>query len=260
MIVDYHMHVKSDLYGKQRPEEYIKVAKSKGLDEIGFSDHFSVYPVYYSMKREKLPEYVKIVQVLKNKADITLKLGIEMDYAPKIENQTKKIIDKYPFDYVIGSLHFIDDWEFENPKEIPNYKKWNIYELYQMYFNLLRKLANSKLFNIIGHADIIKKLGFKPQKNINDILKDTIKVFKKNKVCIEVNTTGLKTPCKEIYPSEKFLRICFDYGIPITLGSDAHCPRFVGQNFDKAISLIRKVGYDKIATFKNRKIKLVELG
>lgn len=266
MLVDYHMHVMTDLYGKSKPEEYIEVAKERGIDEIGFSDHFHVNVKYdttgvlkYSMRYEDLPKYVKMVQELKRTAGIPLKLGIEMDYVPNLEDKIKKIIDSYPFDYIIGSIHFVNNFGFDNPKEISEYKKWEIFKLYQLYFDLIQKLAKSGLFNIIGHVDIIKIFGFKPRKDTTDILKDTIEIFKKNNVCIEVNTSGLNKPCKEIYPSEKFLKLCFASGVLITLGSDAHNPRNVGQYFDKAISLIKKVGYEKISIFENRKMKLVEI-
>jgi len=259
MIVDYHMHVMTDLEGKHKPEEYIEIAKEKAIDEIGFSDHFHIEGKYYSLRYEELSKYVKMVQELKKTVGISLKLGIEIDYVPNLEDEIKKIIDSYPFDYIIGSIHFIDNWEFGSSKEISVYKKWDIYKLYQIYFTLLQKLAESGLFNIIGHADIIKIFGFRPKENITDILKDTVEIFKRSKVCIEVNTNGLNKPCKETYPSEKFLKMCFDSEVPITLGSDAHKPKDVGQHFDKAISLIKKIGYERISIFENRKMKLVEL-
>ena len=76
---------------------------------------------------------------------------------------------------------------------------------------------------------------------------------------IEINTAGLAKPCKEIYPSKKFLKICFNEKIPIALGSDAHVPEDVGRYFDEAIKLAKEVGYTKIVQFTRRKRKLVEI-
>ena len=97
MLVDYHMHVTTDLWGDHKPEEYIEVAKKKGLDEIGFSDHFHVGVeddvdgvLDYSMKYEQLPDYVQRTLELKRIAGIVLKLGIEMDYLPNHENEIRK--------------------------------------------------------------------------------------------------------------------------------------------------------------------------
>jgi histidinol-phosphatase (PHP family) len=260
MIVDYHMHTLADVYGKHEPVEYIKIAKEKNLDEIGFSEHFHIKPKYYSLKYKQLPEYIKMVQSLKNTAGIPLKLGIEMDFVPGLEEEIRKIIESNPFDYIIGSVHFIGNWDFDNPEKISSYDKWDLYKLYQVYFNMIKQAAKSKLFNIIGHIDLIKIFGFKPKRDISNLLEDTIEILGKCNVCIEVNTSGLRKPCREIYPSEKLLKMSFDKGVQITLGSDAHKPEDVGRDFDKAIFLIRKVGYKKIATFENRKMKLVELG
>jgi histidinol-phosphatase (PHP family) len=259
MLVDYHMHVKFDTTGKKEPIEYVKVAKTKGLDEIGFSDHFNFFPNDYSMNEEELSDYAKMIKELKNKVKMPLRFGIEMDYIPDFEKRIKSILKLYRFDYVIGSIHLIDGWLFDDQKKISGYNRWNKYALYQRYFELLRKAAESKMFNIMGHADIIKIFNFKPRKDIGDIMEETAVAFMKSKVCVEINTKGLEKPCKEMYPSEKFLKICFEHGIPITLGSDAHCPRNVGRNFDKAVTLAKRIGYDKIATFENRKMKLMDL-
>jgi len=106
---------------------------------------------------------------------------------------------------------------------------------------------------------LIKKFGFKPKTDISDLYQATAKVFKKNDVCVEVNTSGLRHPCKEIYPAKQFLRICYDEGVPITFGSDAHMPEDIGRDFDKAISLVKEVGYEHIIIFTGRMKQLVRI-
>lgn len=258
MLVDYHMHTTlSD--GKGKHEEYIKEAVRKGLGEIGFSDHYCFKEEWWSMKFKDIPRMVERVSLLKGKYEIPVKLGMEMDFLPGFEGRIRKLIETYPFDYVIGSVHFIGEWQFEDSKKIADYKKWDIDELYKVYFNLVQKAAESGLFDIIGHVDLIKKLGFRAKGDISDILRETAEVLKKNNVCIEINSSGLERACKEMYPSEKFLRICFDNGVPITLGSDAHKPEDVGNHFDRALELAKKVGYRKIAVFTKRKRRFAEI-
>jgi histidinol-phosphatase (PHP family) len=87
----------------------------------------------------------------------------------------------------------------------------------------------------------------------------TIESLKKGNVCVEVNTNGLHAPCNEIYPNKLFLKLCFERGIPVTLGSDAHSPESVGQEFDKALVLLREVGYARIARLTKRKRELIDL-
>jgi len=79
-------------------------------------------------------------------------------------------------------------------------------------------------------------------------------------MCVEINTAGLRKPCHEVYPSEKLITICFDNGLPITLGSDAHTPQEVGADFDKAAALLRKIGYVEIVRFSDRHREFVEFG
>jgi len=263
MLIDYHMHFMShDIDKVSKSVEYIKVAKSKGLSEIGFSDHFTVKKIGhidYSMDYEELIKYIEAMQKLKKNSDFPVKIGLEMDFIPGFEKLIEKSLKAYPFDYVIGSVHFIKDFAVDDPLSISVYEKSNISKLYEEYFNLVKQAAKSRLFDIIGHIDIIKIFGFKPKDDITNLLEEVADTLKENKVCVEINTRGLSKPCKEIYPSEKLLKICFDKGIPITLGSDAHNPEEVGRYFDKALKLVNSIGYNEIARFTKRKMELVKI-
>ena len=258
MLADYHIHTSmSDAKGK--PEEYIETARSRGLAEIGFSDHYHPGEREYSMTHEQVTEYINTIKSLKKKTDFPLKLGIEIDFIPGSESRIQKVIRLDSFDYIIGSVHFIDNWGFDDPKNISEYQKWSIAELYETYFRLVQQCAKSRLFDIIGHLDLVKKFGYEPKTPMNDICMNTVEVLKESKVCVEVNTSGLRAPCGEMYPSEALLRMCYKNGIPITLGSDAHTPEDVGKSFSQALKLIRQVGYEKIAVFTQRRLELVRI-
>lgn len=258
MLIDYHLHTfLSD--GIKKPEDYIEAAIKKNISEIGFSEHLNFKGRDWVMKIADLPTYIEIVDGLKKKAKIPLKLGIEIDFVPEGEEKIRKIIENNPFDYIIGSVHLIGDWCFDCSDEILGYKNWDIDELYKVYFDLIQRTAKSKLFDIIAHPDIIKKFGFRPKNNIEGLLMETVEVFKKNEVCVEVNTSGLDKPCKEIYPSQEFLKMCFDKEIPIILGSDAHKPEEVGRYFGKAMKLVKDIGYTQIVQFTDRERKFVKI-
>ncbi|UCG95950.1 MAG: histidinol-phosphatase HisJ family protein [archaeon] len=229
----------------------------KGLDEIGFANHFCLKkPVWSTSDTASM---IKKVNSLKGSYKIPIKLGVEMDYNPGYEDETRSFIESGKFDYVIGSIHFIGDWNFDSSKNISGYDKWNADELYEVYFNLVKKAAESKLFDIMGHLDLIKKFDYRPESDITDILKRTVDVIGKSEICVEVNTSGLDRPCKEIYPSKEILKLCYDKNIPITLGSDAHAPQEVGRQFDETVKLIKNIGYKKIARFAGRKRSFVEI-
>jgi histidinol-phosphatase (PHP family) len=115
------------------------------------------------------------------------------------------------------------------------------------------------LFDIVGHLDLVKKFGHRPKDDLADLMLRTVETIGKSGMCVEINTSGLRKPCHEIYPSEKLLRMCFDNAIQISFGSDAHAPEDVGNGFDQAIALARRVGYEEITRFTQRKRDSVNL-
>ena len=258
MLIDYHIHTKmSDAKGEF--QDCVKTARRNGLIEIGFSDHFHLRKQEYSMSRARLAKYIENVQTLKKSVDFPVKLGLEVDFVPDLQSELAEFEELKSFDYIIGSVHFIDNWGFDSPRQVAEYQKWNIDELYRVYFSLVQRCAESRLFNIIGHADLIKKFGHKPKSDLTAVYSETVEIIKENDLCVEVNTGGLRMPCKEIYPSRTFLEMCFEKGIPITLGSDAHCPEDVGRDFDQASKLVRAIGFEKTTRFTQRKPELVDL-
>ncbi len=141
-MVDYHMHsILSD--GKDSYEEMIQVAIAKGLDEIGFSDHVCLKPVDWAIRLEDIPVMTRQILDLKVKynGQIKIRYGIEMDYFPGYENELKALIDNIPLDYVIGSIHFIGDWNFDTDQSL--YGKWSNDKLYEKYFTLIQQAAKS---------------------------------------------------------------------------------------------------------------------
>lgn len=256
-MIDYHIHTTRCGHAKGNMKDYVKRARELSLHEIGFADHLPLITKQdpsLTMSIDQLDEYVQSIESLKNEfPDISIKTGIEADYLPGLEEETARLLNAYDFDYVIGSIHFIDGWGFDDSRYIEGYKDWDIYELYAHYFRLVKGAAESSLFDIIGHMDLIKKYNFKPNKDIAPLLEETTRAIKNAGVCVEINTAGLRKPVGEIYPSLEILKICFNAGIPITLGSDAHAPEQVGMDFDQALSYAKQAGYREYAIFSGRK-------
>nr|WP_066634746.1 histidinol-phosphatase HisJ family protein [Desulfolucanica intricata] len=265
MLIDYHLHTIRCGHAEGEMWEYLEESLEKGIGEVGFADHL---PLYFqskearepgiAMDEEELMAYVEDVRrIQKLYPDISIKLGIEADFVPGREDKLLGLLKDLPFDYVLGSVHFIDGWGFDNPDFLAEYQNKDIDQLYCRYFELLQQAALSGIFDSLAHPDLIKKFGFSPKERLTGVYEDTVKVIKKSGICIEVNTAGLRVPAQEIYPAESFLSLCFEQGIPVTLGSDAHKPEHVGQNFAEAEALLRKVGYTHIAKFTGRKREMV---
>ncbi len=256
-MIDYHIHTKLCGHATGEMVDYVKEAIRCELDEIGFSDHMPLADGKennLTMLPDELPGYVNEVMCMKDSfPEIQIKLGIEADYIPGSESYIKEILARYSFDYVIGSVHYIGKWAFDHPKELNEWGRKDIDVVYGEYYESLRESAITSLFDIIGHCDLVKKFGHRPNTGLSKEINETAKVFKEHDVALEINTSGLRKPVNEIYPSSEILRIFQKYGIPIVFGSDAHTPDDVGRDFDKAISLACEAGYEEFVTYKNRR-------
>ncbi len=257
---DYHMHTPLCGHAIGEPYEYVEHAIKMGLKEMGFSDHapfvhkrdpgvtmdISQLSLYYRMIEEVREKYKK---------HITVKISLETDFIPGYEEKTKKIVNDYPFDYVLGSVHFIKDWEFDNPELRAKWDQSDVNQVYHDYYELLRESAKSGMFNIIAHADLVKKFGHRATEDMTAEVAKTAEVFKKTGVAVEINTSGWRKPAKEQYPSLHNLKIYAAHNIPLTFGSDSHDPKDVGKDFDKAFALAKEAGFKEYVLFKNRKIE-----
>lgn len=258
-VVDYHMHTPLCGHAVGEPREYVMRAIESGLTEIGFSDHAPMF-VYQdpkiAMRLDQLPVYHKMIEDVRKQFSkkIAIKIALEADFILGIEDQTKEILAAYPYDYVIGSVHFIDNWGFDNPHDLVSWQGKNIDKVYRQYYNLLRLSAQSKLFDIMGHVDLVKKFGHRPTTDMTTEIMKTAEVFKESGVAVEINTAGLRKPVHEMYPSVDALMIYCREGVPLTFGSDAHAPKEVGEDFAEAFKLARAAGYKEYVTFKQRKI------
>lgn len=259
IISDYHLHTSLCGHASGEPHEYVETAIAKGLREIGFSDHaplVSHRDPGITMDMDQLPEYHRLIETVRDQyADkIKILVGIEADFIPGYEDKTAAILKVYPYDYIIGSVHFIEKWGFDDPIQLYAWKGKDIDEVYKEYYSLLRQSAESGLYNIMAHVDLVKKFGHKPTRNQIDEVERTAAVFSESNVVIEINTSGLRKPIKEMYPSLWNLEIYRAANVKITFGSDSHSPKEVGADFDLAVELARKAGYTEYVLFSGGKI------
>lgn len=261
MIMDYHIHTKDSPDAMGDMEDYIREARKRGIDEIGFSEHiiFHYEKNYPYRPSDFMGTYVQRFIEIKEKSEMSIKLGAEIDFFPNEVSKIREFVQKYPFDYVIGAIHYIGSWAIDSRSQMQEYLKRDILQVYEKYFKIVIELCKSQLFDILAHPDLIKIFGLKPNCNLSELLNETAEAVAESNMCIEANTSGLIRPCAEIYPSNQFLKILHNHRVPITLGSDAHKPEDVGRSFDKIIKLMRKVGYSHACSFELRKRKMEKI-
>jgi histidinol-phosphatase (PHP family) len=260
---DYHMHTPLCRHAVGEPVDYARRAVEIGLTEIGFSDHSPMRQDNFDnwrMNFSQLDEYVAKVRLAQKEfPQLTIRLGLEVDYFPNGEDWIRELAALYPWDYFIGSVHYVSDsWAIDDPQKLSEWKNRDAFEVWQIYFERLAKAAESKLFEIIGHVDLPKKFGIRPAQDYAPLYEKFLNAAKKSGCAIELNTAGLRKDCKEIYPSREILRLAFQKNVPITFGSDAHAPKEVGLNFAEAIQLAREVGYQESCRFAQRKCERVK--
>jgi histidinol-phosphatase (PHP family) len=265
-MIDYHLHTARCRHAHGAMKEYLAEARRKGLVEIGFADHFPLGllgftpRVVVTMEPAELAEYVADVRELAaSSGGIAVKLGVEVDYLPGKAGNLASLLAAHPFDYVIGSVHFIDDWDFSHPSYAERYRTLDLSRVYRRYFELVWEACASGLFDIIGHVDVIKKFGFQPAEDLEPYWRETARVLRETGTCLELNTSGRDAPVGEFYPAAPFLEICREAGVVVTMGSDAHGAGQVGRYFAEGAALLRAAGYRELAVFAARRQSLVPL-
>jgi histidinol-phosphatase (PHP family) len=215
----------------------------------------------WRMRFDQLGEYVeKVRKAQKDFPKLTIRLALEVDYLPGQEEWIRELAELHPWDYFIGSVHYVSDtWAVDNPHKLSEWKDRDPMGVWAVYFERLTMAAESDLFEIIGHPDLPKKFGHRPAGNYIPLYETFLRAAKAHGCALDVNTAGLRKDCKEIYPSREFLTLALKREVPITFGSDAHAPEEVGMNFEEAVELARGVGYRQCLTFAQRKARQVKI-
>ena len=259
MIVDLHNHTPLCNHAEGEIEEYIEAAIARETKIFGFSDHAPMdFDPAYRMKFEDMQEYeakVKNAQQ-KYKDKITILLGYEVDYLPG--HMDKRVLEA-DVDYLIGSVHFLEGWGFDNPEFLAKWKEQDVDAVWQKYFDTIETMAKSRLFDIVGHLDLIKVFNFIPKKDIVSIARNALHAIKESGMVLEINVAGYRKPVKEAYPSLSLLQEAYKLDIPITLASDAHKPEQVGLYNEELMQLIKEVGYTECAYFIKREKRFLQL-
>lgn len=236
------------------PRAYVEAAISKGMTEMGFADHLplSMYDQPgYAMQRHEVDGYVDVIQSLAREyaADIRILLGGEADFFEETVEANAALLAEYPFDYVIGSVHFVGPgFAYDHPDSNDEYERFGIDEVYVASFDLVAKAAATGLFRVIGHFDLAKKHGHRPvdDQRVAVAAARALRAIAAAGSALELNTAGWRKPVGEAYPSPGLLAEAAELGIPLTFGSDAHNPLDVGSDFVRAVGLARACGYRRV--------------
>ena len=250
-MIDGHMHLENGPLTVEYAMKFIEAGIEKGMDTIQILDHTHRFiewePIYDGVKAaafqqkewlekkklEPLSTYHELIEEIKAMdLPIEVKFGLEVCYVPEYEDKIRELINLYPYDYVIGSIHSIDGLLYDMnafSREI----LWDVYDhdyIYKRYYEIMEQMITSDLFTQIGHPDTIKLFNIYPSYDLTPTYIKIAKLAKQHDVYME-NNTGCyyRYKHKDMGLSDEFLAILKEYGCKIMTASDAHVPEHVGM-------------------------------
>jgi len=255
--IDLHNHTTRCNHAEGTIDEYIQRAIELGIDIYGFSEHAPMdFDEKYRLPFCDMQAYTNDILTAKEKykKEIHILLGYEVDW---LQGHMDERVLNADVDYLIGSVHFIDKWGFDNPEFIGGWKSKDIDEIWQAYFEATEAMAKSGKFDIVGHLDLIKVFKFMPKQDVRLLAKNVLRAIKTSHMVMEINTAGLRKPIGEMYPSRALLEEAYALNIPITFSSDAHAVEQIGAGYDLATALAKDIGYTQAVSFQGRDKQLV---
>jgi histidinol-phosphatase (PHP family) len=252
-LTDYHVHTPLCRHAEGWPVDFAQRALQLGLDEIGFADHSPMPSAFddWRMLHEELPRYFESVEQARARyPQLTIRLGLEVDYLPENAAWWEQLRAMAPWDYWIGSVHYLPDgMEVDNPKYLSRYRDMDPEAVWSAYWKAYEACIRSGWFDFVAHPDLPKKFGFLPSGDLRRFYEPAIGALVETGMAYEVSTAGLRKDCRELYPAFEFVRMACEAGVPVLINSDAHAPAELGAGFDAALQCIRAAGYREILRF-----------
>lgn len=267
IISDYHIHSPYCGHAQGKIIDYVETAIHMGMNEICFTDHLGRYYLTESQKKRywdwgmnahNLARYfLELEDVINTYKDrITIRTGLEIDYIEGAEDLIMPLIKKYSFDFLLGSIHCLPTFGW---KHIANYSGQDLWSLFEEYFRVAKAIVSIGIFDSLAHIDFIWRYAKWPTKKsikVFNYIEDIVQTAVSNNMAIEINSNGYLW--SQIYtvhggdPFEILLESIKTHNVPITIGSDAHKPEFIGKAFPELANMLKIKGVTQYCTFNKR--------
>jgi histidinol-phosphatase (PHP family) len=254
---DYHMHSNFSEDGTSSPEEMCRQAIALGIPEVGFAEHWDIGPFEKNPRFFKYDAWYEELDRLRKvfHGQLIIRAGIEIAEPHLYPQESAEVLKQIPFDYVIGSVHFVGpNFMFDDEY----FKKHTADEVYPAYFAEVETMLETADMDILAHLDVPMRtakpiIGYEParyRKQIEAVLRKAIE----RGIALDVNAAGLRKSVKSLMPDPVILQWYAALGGRyLTLGSDAHAADQVGLHLEKALQAIRAAGIKELTRFESRK-------
>ena len=260
MLIDYHLHSQFSCDSVTNMEAICLAALEAGLDEIAFTDHMDFnYPHQYENHYiHDFDNYLAAISQyqIRFAGQLTIRAGIEIGLERHRLTDYDKIINRYPFDFVIGSVHEIGGVAVSQNAFFQGKTKAEIYrQYYGAILDCIRQFDN---FDVIGHLDYCKRYCPLPYEAGDhliamDLLTELFQELIKRGKGLEVNTSGFRHSSAMCLPHFDILRHYRQLGgTRITIGSDSHRSQYVGFRVAETTQALKALGFQTISTFGRR--------
>ncbi len=277
MFVDYHVHTEFSDDSEYEMEQVVKDALAMGMKELCFTDH-----VDYGIKRdwddesgmlyrkggagepELMPlanvdysNYFEKIQKLKGKykGQIEIKSGLEFGMQKHTISQYEKLFTKYPFDFIILSIHEIEDKEFWTGDFQRGLSRCEYYQKY--YMEMLTLVENYQNYSVLGHMDLISRYDKEGEFSFEEVRPIIEKILQRviaDGKGIEVNTSCYRYGLSDLTPGREIIEMYRDLGGEIlTIGSDSHKKEHLGDHIPETLVQLKAMGFEKVCTFERMK-------
>jgi len=260
---DYHSHTELCRHARGRPMDYVRVAERKQTAGLACTDHCPTpdgYDIEHRMRMDQFGQYRTWVQEAHAAGACHVLFGVEADFYPGCEGHLHSWLQEQAFDVVLGSVHYLDYWAFDDPAQRNLWDSVDLHGVWRKYCELVSALVDTGLYDVAAHLDLPKKFGNQlPEKQLRELVLPVLDRIAARGMAIEINTSGWMKDVRECYPSPIVLEWACEREIPLSFGSDAHDPERVGADFDRALVLVRQAGYTHSVRYRRRSYELVPL-
>jgi len=285
-MLDYHVHLwphaekaTSIEYEIERLALYCEQASSQGVHEIALTEHLfrfeagrNVLGSFWDDERDEalrrsmqgyfdhhatadLDDYVEAV-LAAQRAGLPVVLGLEVDYTPGRMDAVASLLEGYPFDVLLGSVHWLGVWMFDDVGDTVAMGEWQrrgAEDAWRSYTEALEELASTRTCDVLAHPDLIKVTGARPSPVLLEECHDRMaEAAAGSGMAAEISSAGWRKPVGEAYPATGLLERFFSRGVPVTTASDSHGPRDVASRAVDLADLARRAGYDTLRAFDKR--------
>jgi histidinol-phosphatase (PHP family) len=282
-MIDYHVHLwrhapKLSLQASvDQLAEYCAHANSLGVTELAITEHSSRFLQFDALVRgwweedpsparraethtcwdeelgADLDQYVDTALSAKA-AGLPVMLGLEVDYLPGQMVKAAALLAGYPFDVLLGSVHWIGAWLFDALDWAEAQQQWTsrgVERVWRDYTRSVEELAGTGTVDVLAHPDLAKVAGHRPP--APDEFYDRIaEAARACGLAAELNSAGWRKPCSEAYPAARLLARFHDYGVAITTASDAHQLADLCWRIADLTAAACAAGYREVTAFRDR--------